>query len=400
MRCVHCKSPRHIEENCPLYAKSKAQWKVAQKLTSPDFFGAAPSPFIGRFGYPDVHVGILTPPQEQEQAWLHDAPNYWSFSNYQIPQIVDLRSALVNSRFKTHVKSRQHRWLELVQEVGMASRPVDVEISLKKVPRFALQTDPYSAPMGPSAELNKARVTSNPKINTKVEKVYSDTDLKASEALRYLYNRGFDENRLSHILSVGAIGIQKNRKLVPSRWGITATDDLLGKHILQEIKDYQFQDYAAYFGGYLGNYYLVLFFPEPWSYELFEMYLPGEKIQYATDYESFYGRKEYANETAGGYYAARLPILEKLKEVKRQASVLALRFITAEYTLPLGVFVVREATRKSLDSKPINFASRDLLLKYAQVFSEKWFDFDVSHVLKQSKLLNCLKKQRKLSEFK
>ena len=40
------------------------------------------------------------------------------------------------------------------------------------------------------------------------------------------------------------------------------------------------------------------------------------ELRYSTDYENYYGRKEYASTTAGGYYTVRLAILEKLKEMK------------------------------------------------------------------------------------
>ncbi len=398
-RCVHCKSLRHTEGNCPLYAKAQARMKVGQKLTKPEFFGAAPSPFIGRFGYPDVHVGILAPPEERETAWLHDAPNYWSLSDYNISQIVDLRSALVNSRFRANVKERQHQWLELVQEVGMASRPVEVELSLKDVPKFRLQSDAYAAPMGPNADLTKAKITSNPKIPTKVDKVVSDTGLKAQSAVTELYDKGIGENALTKLLSTGVLGVSGQRKLVPTRWSITATDDMLGKHILEEIRDYQYADYSAYFGYYLGNYYLLLFFPDAWSYELFEVYLPGDKTQFSTDYEPFGGRKEYAFDTTGGYYTVRLAIAEKLREMKRQAGVLALRFITDEYTLPLGVWVTREAARKSAQSKPITFASKELLLQYARLFVKRHFNYDADFLLSKSRLLKNLGKQQRLSSF-
>jgi len=390
---------RHTEENCPLYAKAQARMKVRQKLTKPEFFGSAPSPFVGRFGYPDVHVGILTPPEEREQAWLHDAPNYWSLSDYKIPQIVDLRSALVNSRFRANVRERQHQWLELVQEVGMASRPVEVELFLKDVPKFRLQADAYAAPMGPNAELTKAKVTSNPRIPAKVEKIVSDTDLKAESAITELYDKGIGENALTKLLSTGVLGVKKQRKLVPTRWSITATDDVLGRHIIEEIRDYPFADYSAYFGHYLGNYYLLLFFPDAWSYELFEVYLPGDKTQFSTDYEPFGGRKEYAFDTQGGYYTARLAVAEKLREIRRQASVLALRFITDEYTLPLGVWVTREAARKAAQSRPITFASRDLLLKYARIFIKRHFNYDADFLLTKSMLLKNLGKQQRLSSF-
>ena len=54
-------------------------------------------------------------------------------------------------------------------------------------------------------------------------------EIKASEAIEFLYKNEFNEYTLSKILSVGVIGLAKNKKLVPTRWSITATDDILGK---------------------------------------------------------------------------------------------------------------------------------------------------------------------------
>ena len=405
VQCLHCKGRGYCGRIfCPLIAKSEAAFQVKQRLGKEDFFGSAPAPFIGHHGYPHLNVGILSLQEYKSDAWLYDAPRYWQEHNYQIPQIVEYRSELVNSRFKAHVKDF-NKMLEIEQEIGMASRPVDVEIELEKKPRFRLSSDPYTAPMGPNAKLKRAKITENPKIHTKVDKVVSDTDLKANNAVTYLYEHDFDENFLTKLLSVGSLGIKHNRKLVPTRWSITATDDMLGKHIWKEIQNYPESDYLAYFDSYLGNYYLIMFFPEKWSYELFEMYAPNvswntsNELQYTTDYENYYGRKNYAEQCAGGYYTVRLAIFEKLKQMKRQASVLVLRFITGEYAVPLGVWVTRQAARKTLKNKPLEFASMELMLTYAKNLAKKKFKADITNILNSSILLKELKTQAKLTSY-
>ena len=70
----------------------------------------------------------------------------------------------------------------------------------------------------------------------------------------------------------------------------------------------------------------------------------------------FDGKKGYSP-LAGGYYAARLPALEYLIEIKRQASVFVLREITPDYWAPLGVWVVREGMRNALQNPPKKFES-------------------------------------------
>ena len=145
-------------------------------------------------------------------------------------------------------------------------------------------------------------------------------------------------------------------------------------------------------------------FPEVWNYELFETYVPqnwnfNKPLKNTTDYETYSGRKDYAGNTAGGYYTVRLAILEKLKEMKKQSSVLALRFITDEYTMPLGVWVTRETTRKAMLSKPIEFSSKELMLDYARKFVKRKFNYNVDYMLNSSKLLKNIKQQKKLMQF-
>ncbi len=390
--------------DCAICSKAYSFLKIKNKITTlkENFSTASIAPFVGRFSYPNINVGILAPPQPEEDAWLYDAPKHWSQENFTIPKIIDFRSSLINSRTNINIKAR-NKFLDLNQEIAMASSPVDTEITLKQKPSFRLNINEYTAPTGPKGILKKASLTENPKISSKVEKVFSDTDLKANDALIYLYEKNFDENFLSRILSVGTIGLKPNRKLVPTRWSITATDDTLGKNLTKEIKNYNETDYTAYFGNYLGNHYLILFFPEVWSYELFETYAGSKPFcglcSYMTDYEPYDGRKYYASETAGGYYTVRLAVLERLKQIKRQASVLALRFITSDYTLPLGVWVTREAARKSLLSKPIEFSSKELMLEYSKKLVKNKFNFDLDNLLRKSILLRNIKQQSKLTKF-
>ena len=289
--------------------------------------------------------------------------------------------------------------------IFMASTPVDLEVKLTKRPVFSMSFSPYTAPTGPVAELSCVDVTSNPRVHPAVERIVSDDDVPSVNAICELYKKGIDENSLHKLLSVGLLGRKKDRKLVPTRWGITATDDQLGKILLSTVQDLAEMDYQAFFGGYLGNYYLILCFSGVWSYELFEMYLPrasfndSDQIQFSTDYEPYDGRTQYAQNCTGGYYAPRLAILEKMKSLKRQGSVVALRIITEEYTMPLGVWVCREAARKALESEPIHFADMDLMIRYAQVLIKKKFGYAIDKVLNSSIIIKNRRSQSKLSEF-
>jgi len=393
-------------EFCPI-CKPAYMFKSVN-IRKKEFFGSSPpSIFIGsKLVYPSMNVGILSPTQHVEDAWLFGSQRYWANNNYNIKQILSLRSRLVNSRFQTTARAGS-KFLEASQEIGMAIKPVDVEINLKKEITLKLDFENVTLPQGPRGELEKVRITENPKIPTKIDKVVSDTDLKAKDALEYLYKNDFDDQFLTQLLSIGVLGLKKNRKLVPTRWSITASDDTIGKFLIEKIKDYKtIDDYTLFVGSYLGNYYFIMMFPDMFSYELFELYLPrsvwnpeSNQMKVCTDHESFHGRKSYVNETAGGYYASRLPIVEHLDKMKRQGSVLVIRFETPEYYASLGVFVVREACRKTMDNLCINFESKEQMLDYVKNEILKMFSYDINEVYSKSIMLNQYLKQKRLKDY-
>jgi len=366
-----------------------------------------PSVFIGsRLRYPVVNVGILSPLERDENAWVYDNAKYWAENNFDIKDVLNLRNGLLNSRFQTKVSDARlnKKFVEIAKEIAVSSKQVDVEIELKNRLRFGRDKDRVLTPHGMKGSLKKAEITGNVKIDKKVDKVMND-EIKASEGIELLYKNDFNEYTLSQILSVGVMGMKKNKRIVPTRWSITATDDMIAKSLWRKVKeDKWLEDYELFYGEFMGNQYLIMLMPGVWSYELFEFYLPNSswnpsaEIKAATDMENYSGRKSYAFNTVGGYYAARLPILEYLNSINRQAKVLALRIETPSYWAALGVWVVRESVRKALQKK-MKFDSREELVESVKKIGNVKYNFDFSDVLGKSKVLREDKTQKNLGEW-
>jgi len=387
-------------------AETNFKYKDFKNISKLDS-NSPPSVFIGsKLRYPIVNVGILSPLEKDENAWIYDDAKYWADNNFQINDVIRLRDNLLNSRFQSKVTDSRlnKKFVQIAQEIAIASKPVDIEIELKNKLNIGRKRDRVLTPHGMRAGLRKAKITSNVKIDRRVDKAIND-EIKASEGMEYLYKNKFSEYVLNKILSVGVLGLKKNKRLVPTRWSITATDDIIGKQLLEQIRDYKWiEDYELFFGEFMGNCYLILLFPNVWNYELFELYFPGSswnpsnEIKAATDYETYFGRKNYAVNTAGGYYASRLPIIEYLNKIKRQASVLAIRIETPSYWAALGVWVVRESVRKAL-KKNIRFDSKEELIESVKKIGKIKYNFDCSQILKGSRLLEQITTQMSLREW-
>ncbi|NCN86536.1 hypothetical protein GW932_01780 [archaeon] len=367
-----------------------------------------PSIFIGsKLTYPNVNVGILSPVGEFEDAQVYDDCENWAKNNYSINDVVKLRTGLLNSRFKSKVQDVRlnKKFVEIAKDIALSSKPVDVEIELKNKISSGNLKDNVLTPHGMKGELKDAKITSNVKINNFVDKVIHD-EIKSIEGMNLLYKKGINEYSLSKILSIGVLGLSKDKKLVPTRWSITATDDAISKEILKKIKGYnEIENYELMFGEFLGNQYLILLFPSVFSFELFEFYYPGSSwnpgkdFKASHDYEGFLGRKEYAFNCAGGYYATRFPITEYLEKIKRQAGVLVVRLETPSYWASLGVWVVRESVRKAINKGSLKFSDKEEFLDSVKKIAKIKYDFDINLIYEKSWFLNYAEKQKSLGKW-
>ncbi len=367
-----------------------------------------PSVFVGSgLKYPNMNVGILSPIEKDENAWVYDDCKYWAENDFGISDIVRLRESLLNSRAVQKAKDVRftNKFLGIAREIAISSKPVDVEIELKRKIEFNSKRDRVLMPSAIGAPIENAKITSNVSVDRQLDKVLND-DLKAQAGISQLYKNNFNEYTLSKILSIGALGLQKDKKLVPTRWSITATDDIICKYILSNVRNYkEIENFSFTFGEFLGNQYLIFFFPGVFSFELFELYFPGsswnpsDQIKASTDFEFFSGRKEYASQCAGGYYATRLAVVEYLELIRRQANVLVIRLETPSYFASLGVWVVRESVRKALNRKFMNFNSKEELLSSGKKIGLIKYNFDAQALFDRSELLKYLTSQKSLKDF-
>ncbi len=365
--CVKCKGVKHLcgRPVCPILLKMKAFESLDKLLEENELVGESPSIFIGRYNYPNVYIGPLTGKnpslEENTEKWIGTP----------LTKIIQHRTSLFRGKdtVKVTEAANPSKKLEVVQEIAMSKKNIETDVVFKKKPKLELGFDSVTAPYGPTGETKKVVLESNPSIPRAVDKVVND-ELKAVEGMKKLYEKGVPFDSIQRILSTGLLGLKK--KLVPTRWSITATDDTLGKQLLEEVRHFpELNDYLVFESNYLDNHFFVLFLPGRWSFEQVEFYSPGsiwvqknEETVFMSDYELFQGRKKYAENVQGGYYAGRLGVLEKLKQMKKQATVFIIREIGSGYFAPVGVWEVRENVRNAVKGKSIKFQSLDEALEF------------------------------------
>ena len=344
--------------------------KSIRLMNSEDIAGASPpSVFIGRIGYPNVYAGPLVPPV-QEDTSLYDLPEYWFGKSME--EIVGFRSMLIRGKHRVNVWKFDEagKIIDKTRELALATNPVDIELILKNKPRGNIFMDDEVQPFGPSAQIRDLNL-SNTRWDHHIENAYYDTDLKAVQAVRDLYSDGVLVTKIQRAFSVGAFGLEENRRMVPTRWSITAVDDILSKDLMKKVKEYpEISEYRIYESRYLDNIFEVLMLPMPWSYEAIEAWYPGtawnpsgKQIAMFGDWEGHDGRTTYA-EIGGCYYSARLAVCEQLVKERRQATAIVLREARPGYIMPVGVWQVRENVRNAMRQPPYKLNTLEMALKW------------------------------------
>lgn len=401
--CTACKGSRMLcgKSSCSIVARIYSYLRVKSLINSETLRGASPpGVFVGRIGYPYVYAGPLVPPFSGDTSLL-DSPEKWFGKT--IDEIVDFRFRLVRGKLRVDVRKPEKggRILDDTRELSLAERSVDVELALKSKPKRSFILNDEVQPIGPSAIMEDMK-TGNIKVDSQLEKACRDTDLSASEAILSLYRDGVLLSRIQKALSVGAFGVKKRRKLVPTRWSITAVDSIVSQEVMKNVRRFPLiNEFRVYESTYLDNRFEILMIPDAWKYEAMEAWYPGtiwnpstEDVFLFSDWEPYHGRTTYAK-MGGCYYAARLAVNEKLERERRQASVIVLREVHPGYIMPVGVWQVRENVRNALKQKPLKFDTMDEALRCIK----KRLDIDLAVWLKHSKLLKDAVFQTKLTRF-
>jgi hypothetical protein len=403
--CLLCKGGRMLcgKLSCPIIARAQSLVKTTLRINSPHIQGSTPpGVFVGRMGYPKVFMGPMVPPFLGDTEIL-DTPELWVGKGIQ--EIIDYRFSLIRGKAMASIYDARtgNRLLDSLQELALGRSPVEAEVVLEKIPRGVLTLGSDIQPFGPSAPLRSFRASDVP-VDRRMERAFYDRDLRANEAVIELYDSGVYITRIQRAFSLGMFGMGKNRKLVPTRWSITAVDSIVSQELINRVKQNDtIDEFRVYSFSYLDNRYVAILTPEKWSFEWIEAWFPGTTWNPSReaaapammgDFEGYWGRNTYPN-VGGCYYSSRLAVAEKLCQENRQASALVLREIHPGYILPVGVWNVRESVRRMLGGEPEKFDNLPAALNCAMAK----LTIPLSNWVAESQLLRQFLYQRKITEF-
>ncbi|NYT02738.1 MAG: hypothetical protein GKC10_08305 [Methanosarcinales archaeon] len=347
-----------------------------------------PSVFIGSWNYPRVYAGPMIAPLHGDTAFM-DTPESWIPGRMSQEDIIIYRLNLVRGKRAVRIDDLANPLVEKLQEISLASGSIESQAQFDGIPRGMSFSD-HHTPHGPSALIERFDI-GNARWDSALEKVYGDGDLLAADALWDLHRLKVPFSRIQKAFSVGAIGTARRRRLVPTRWSITACDTIIGNRLLKAVRNCEVQEgFRVHEFSSLHNYYAVLLMPTAWQYEWMEAFLHilGREELIFSDHE-FNGKKRGYSRVGGCYYACKMAVLEALARERMQAGAVILREAYRGY-VPLGVFNVRENVRNAMLQPATEFDDLNGALRYLSTR----LSLPVSRFIKQGNLLPELLRSR------
>jgi hypothetical protein len=395
---------KKLEENWIQFLNTNSR-----KLGKKNFSGSSPpSVFVGHHGYPKILVGPMVPPIHGNTTIL-DYPERWSGKN--IEEIAHFRLSLVRGVCKTDIHRPFGKYIESLQELAMSKIPAESEIVFEKIPYTSAEQKNFdidSSPYGLVGPLKNFKISSSISIDKRIENTFYDKDLNSIQAILKLYQNGIEISKINRILSMGMLGLEKNRKLVPTKWSISATDDIISTDLTKKIQNYpNLELYEVHQYNHLGNYYTILFIPQNnWTFEMQEAWINNNNgnIVMGIDYEDN-KRLNHHPTLAGAFFAARLAVVEYLYRIKKNAAVLVLREIHPDYAIPVGVWQVREGIRKAAKENINKFESFEKAFSFACTLmttsNKEWLKNSKIYkkIIEQRKILDYLHFKKKIQQF-
>ncbi len=361
-----------------------------------EFSGSSPPEiFIGKWNYPNVYVGILSP-KEYGNTQILSSQELWHQQKMPMDKIKELRNQLIYGRTKSSIKKviEKTKFISTLQEVAMTSKSIAAEFKLARGIEKNTENENYVPLINNAGFVKSVRLEENPIIEKKVDYLVNDTDIKSSSAIFELEKSKTPTSTIIKILSAGLLGLGSKRKLVPTRWAITAVDDTLSQIKLKTIKyNPEIAEISLFHADYLGNHYEFLLLPEKFNFEVIE--INSQSHSSWQDVEGFFGRKEYASSVTGAYYANRLAIAEYLEKTQKQASCVVFREIGPEYTQSMGVGILRQISREAFSNQPEKFQTLSEALE--QIGSR--IKLPLNDFVDKSQVLKNYGKQKKITSW-
>lgn len=349
--------------------------------------GYASGSIVGEKNYPFLKIHSVS--NENKKSSFFKLNNLVK-KNYN--DIIKIKAkSILGSTQETYIKKTKERVNNELQNIYKSKKAIEFTSEFEKEIKFdKIIINKLSGILGSKNELKSIILNQNPPTSKQIEK-FTQKDIKSKQAIISLYEKGINEQQIINLLALGSFGIDINKKLVPTKWAITAYDQTIEKHLFNKIKKNKIiQNYEIYLHQDKGNFFIIILTSDILNGEIIEKFEGGSPSDYF-DHENKLDKKEPA--TSGGYFSTKLGIFEHLCQKNKQAGIISIRIIE-DYDIHLGVIFVRECARQAMKNRIFKCSNKNELNNFLAIKFPKHHN-----LFNQSKYLQEQRKQKRIRDF-
>lgn len=192
-------------------------------------FGA--SAIVGEKNYPNLKVHNVSNSNEDNSFFKTSDIVKRDYSD-----IIKLKARnILGSTNDTYIKKTNDRINKELQDIYKSKNAIEFNSEFENELRFdKVLVNKVSGIVGSRNPLLSLKANENTSTSKKIEK-YTANDIKSREAIISLYEKGVNEHQIINLLALGSFGMQMNKKMVPTRWAITAYDQTIEKHLHKKL---------------------------------------------------------------------------------------------------------------------------------------------------------------------
>ena len=362
----------------------KEEFKPTKEITS-----YSTIPIITSKNYPQIsHMQVTNTSLESSQFHQNE------FVKKEYSQILSQKAKSIVGNSKPIHKTHHQEKINLeLQDIYASKKAIESTHTFEdEVKVGKILSSKVAGLLGNSTHLKNVQADDNISISKLIEK-HRIGETKSKDAILELYYKGFDDNQIRSLLSLGNFGIKQNKVLVPTKWSISACDSVIEQDLYSKIIQYSISNSFEIFEYEdKGNHFIICYLPYHFCSEVVETWPQDSKWAIERDFVTHNNKLQTKEpQCAGGYFATKLAMLEYLHNNKQQRACVSIRIIE-NYEIPLGVIFVRECVREALKRKKI-FSSQneEEFLEFIKTKYPKHYIFlKTSPVLKEIKTFKTL----------
>jgi hypothetical protein len=311
--------------------------------------------------YPRLEAGFLASIEPLEHLSIYDFPEAWN--GLDRDTIFSMRRHLYQFLLPVDARSMQPEGVvHTLQEIALSVRPIALQVEGEPLLPRRLQLRNGQLPSSSDVSVKSVEILSEPEISKVAERI-TEQDIPAAEGIWRLIDYDYSLDQVVRLMSVGLLGRQNTRRMLPTRSAYKATiNAFIDRAVMELIERPRISSYEIYLGTLFGDRFVVFLNPGEARVDYLAMDVSGTKI---TRGFAFEGLRQWPTDAKTSVYSdhARFSVYKHLISRNQQCHAAIFHLTKEPRNQILGPWIARAGVNEAFTSEPVTLDNIENAIK-------------------------------------